>query len=56
MVCPQGHLSARVFPLGTPFLRRLNTMVHGITDYVHQRIADLFENRLVQFDSLAVQH
>jgi len=53
---PQRQLSGRIFPLGAPFLRRLNTMVHGITDYVNQRIADLLENRLVQFDALAVQH
>ena len=49
----QGQLSGRVLAFCPAFLRRLETMVDGVADHVNQRIADLFEDGLVQLDSLA---
>jgi hypothetical protein len=46
-------LSGRVLPFCTAFLRRLKTMVDGIADHVNQRIADLFEDGLVQLDAFS---
>ena len=37
------------FAGGASPLRRFDAMVHGIPDQVHQRIADLFQHRLVEF-------
>ncbi len=49
---PQRELSGPVFSLCEAFFRHLQPVVDGIPDHVNQWVADLFEDGLIELNSL----